>query len=267
MPDTTPADDGSISTEQRGHVWLMGLNRPAKYNGMTPGMFAQLTDAYAALEQNPELRVGVLFGHGDHFTAGLDLPKFTEAMARGEDPMGSGGRIDPFGLQGPRRSKPVIAAVKGITYTAGLELALASDVVIAAKGARFRMIETRRSLMPTGGATFRFVERGGWGNAMRWLLTGDEFSADEAHRIGLVQQLVEPGTELETALAIADRIATAAPLAVQATLANAMLYARQGEAAAIADFAPTQKRLSATDDFREGVQSFVERREAKFVGR
>jgi enoyl-CoA hydratase len=259
-------DEGSISTEQRGAVWLMGLNRPAKFNGMTPVMFAGLVAAYEELERNPALRVAVLFGHGDHFTAGLDLPKFTDAMARGEDLLGSPGRIDPFNLHDPRRSKPLVTAVKGITYTAGLELALAGDVVIAATNARFRMIETRRSLMPTGGASFRFVERGGWGNAMRWLLTGDEFSAGEAWRIGLVQQLVEPGEELETALAIADRIATAAPLAVQATLANARRYARQGEDAAIADFAPTQERLSATEDFKEGVQSFIERREARFVG-
>ncbi len=261
------SDDGDISTEQRGPLWLIGLNRPAKYNGMTPLMFSKLTDAYQELEQNPALRVGILFGHGDHFTAGLDLPKFTEAMAKGQDPMRSGDRVDPFNLHGPKRTKPIISAVKGITYTAGLELALGGDVMIAAKGARFRMIETRRSLMPTGGATFRFVERGGWGNAMRWLLTGDEFSADEAYRIGLVQELVEPGQELEIALAIAGRIATAAPLAVQATLANAMLYARQGEDAAIAAFAPTQQRLSKTEDFAEGVLSFVERREANFRGK
>lgn len=261
------SDDGDISTEQRGPLWLIGLNRPAKFNGMTPLMFHRLTDAYEELERNPALRAGILFGHGDHFTAGLDLPKFTEAMAKGVDPMRSGDRIDPFNLHGRKRTKPIVSAVKGITYTAGLELALAGDVIIAAKGARFRMIETRRSLMPTGGATFRFVERGGWGNAMRWLLTGDEFSAEEAWRIGLVQQIVDPGTELDTALEIAGRMASAAPLAVQATLANALLYAKQGEDAAIADFAPTQQRLSKTEDFAEGVQSFVERREANFKGR
>ncbi len=261
------ADDGSITTEQRGPIWLMGLNRPAKYNGMTPPMFAQLIDAYSELEKNPALRVGILFGHGDHFTAGLDLPKFTEAMARGEDPMAQPGRVDPFGVHGPQCLKPVISAVKGITYTAGLEMALGGDIIIAARNARFRMIETRRSLMPTGGATFRFIERGGWGNAMRWLLTGDEFSAEEAYRIGIVQELVEPGAEIPRALEIAERIATAAPLAVQATLANARLYAASGEAAAIAEFAPTQQRLSKTEDFAEGVLSFVERREANFKGR
>jgi enoyl-CoA hydratase len=261
------SDDGDISTEQRGHIWLMGLNRPAKYNGMTPHMFARLRDAYQQLDQNHELRVGILFGHGDHFTAGLDLPKFTEAMARGEEPMIDATRVDPFNLLGRKCSKPVISAVKGITYTAGLELALGGDIVVAAKGARFRMIETRRSLMPTGGATFRFIERGGWGNAMRWLLTGDEFSAEEAYRIGIVQELVAPGDEITRALDIAERIATAAPLAVQATLANAQTYARQGEEVAIAEFTPTQKRLSVTEDFAEGVQSFIERREAAFKGR
>jgi enoyl-CoA hydratase len=261
------SDDGDISTEQRGHMWLMGLNRPAKYNGLTPHMFKKLAAAYDMLEHDPALRVGILFGHGAHLTAGLDLPQFTAAMAGGNDPMQVANAVDPFKLKGPARTKPVITAARGISYTAGLEMALGGDIVIAASDARFRMIETRRSLMPTGGATFRFIERGGWGNAMRWLLTGDEFSAAEAYRIGLVQEIVEPGAELATAIAIAERIASAAPLAVQATLANAMLYAKQGEDAAIAAFAPTQKRLSATEDFAEGVQSFIERREAVFKGR
>jgi enoyl-CoA hydratase len=259
-------EDGDITTEQRGHIWLIGLNRPAKYNGMTPHMFAMLTDAYEELERNPELRVGVLFGHGDHFTAGLDLPKFTSAMAKGGDLLSAQGRMDVFGLRAPWRTKPLITAVKGITFTAGIEMALAGDIIIAAKDARFSQLETKRSLMPTGGATFRFVERGGWGNAMRWLLTGDEFSAEEAYRIGLVQQLVEPGQELIKALEIAEAIAQRAPLAVQATLANARLYAQSGEAAAIAEFTPTQQRLSKTKDFAEGVQSFIERRAAKFTG-
>ncbi len=259
-------DDGEISTEQRGHVWLMGLNRPAKYNGITPQMLAKLTDAYEELERNPDLRVGVLFGHGDHFTAGLDLPKFTQAMAKGSDPLSISGRIDIFGLRAPHRTKPLITAVKGITFTAGVEMALAGDIIVAANTARFSQLETKRSLMPTGGATIRFVERGGWGNAMRWLLTGDEFSADEAYRIGLVQELVAPGFELDKALEIAASIAAAAPRAVRATLANARLYAQSGEAAAITEFNPSQQRLSKTSDFAEGVQSFIERRAAKFTG-
>jgi enoyl-CoA hydratase len=267
MTEVLIRSDGDITTEQRGHLWLIGLNRPEKFNGLTPLMFNLLIEAYEELERNPELRVGILFGHGDHLTAGLDLPKFTAAMAGGADPLRLQGRIDPFNLHPPFRTKPILTAAKGISYTAGLEMALGGDIVIAAQGTRFRMIETRRSLMPTGGATFRFIERGGWGNAMRWLLTGDEFSAEEAYRIGLVQEIVQPGAELETALSIAERIATAAPLAVQATLANAQLYAKQGEAAAIAEFAPTQQRLSATADFQEGIQSFIERREAKFTGR
>jgi enoyl-CoA hydratase len=266
MPDS-PSPDGSISTEQRGAVWLMGLNRPAKYNGLTPHMFAQLTDAYEELERNPDLRVGVLFGHGDHFTAGLDLPKFTAAMAKGGDGLHLDGRHDVFQRHAPWRIKPLVTAVKGICYTAGLEMALAGDMIIAAKGTRFAQLETKRSLMPTGGATFRFVERGGWGNAMRWLLTGDEFSAEEAYRIGIVQEIVEPGMELTRAIELATAIADRAPFAVQATRANALLYAHDGEAAAVADFAPAQQRLSVTEDFREGVQSFIERRAAKFVGR
>jgi enoyl-CoA hydratase len=264
---TDPIFDGDITTQRRGHIWLIGLNRPAKFNGLTPHMFAKLTEAYEELERDPDLRVGILFGHGDHFTAGLDLPKFVDAMQEEGDALSLEGRIDVFQRRAPWRIKPLITAVKGITYTAGLEMALAGDIIIAASDARFAQLEPKRSLMATGGATVRFVERAGWGNAMRWLLTGDEFSAEEALRIGIVQDVVATGEELTKALEIAEAIAERAPLAVQATRANALIYAHEGEAAAIAQFSPTQKRLSTTNDFAEGVQSFIERRAAVFTGR
>jgi enoyl-CoA hydratase len=218
------------------------------------------------LEADESLRVGVLFGHGPHFTAGLDLPKWAGSFAKGDDFTSPAG-VDPYNRQPPWRTKPVIAAVQGITFTAGLEMALGADIIIAASDCRFAMMEPKRGLMPTGGATFRFVERGGWGNAMRWLLTGDEFDADEAKRIGIVQEIVAPGAQLERAIALAEIIAARAPLAVQATKANALTYALHGQAACVADFTPTQQRLSASADFKEGVQSFIEKRAAVFVGR
>jgi enoyl-CoA hydratase/carnithine racemase len=260
-------DEGAISVEQQGHVLLMGLNRPAKLNGMTPTMFRQLVDAYTRLEADPDLWVGVLHAHGDHFTAGLDLPKFVAAMSANGGDMTGGTGIDPFALRAPWRAKPVIAAVKGITFTAGLELALAADIIIAGEQTRFAMMEPKRGLMPTGGATVRFVERGGWGNAMRWLLTGDEFDAEEARRIGIVQEIVPNPQVLERALALAQTVATRAPLAVQAARRNALTYAQQGEAAAIAQFASVQQGLARSADFAEGVQSFIERRAARFEGR
>ena len=96
-----------------------------------------------------------------------------------------------MGLDAERRvSKPIVMAVQGICFTIGIELMLAADIRIASEGSRFGQIEVRRGLYPVGGATLRMVQEFGWGNAQRYLLTGDEFGAQEAHRIGLVQEVV-----------------------------------------------------------------------------
>jgi len=257
-------EEGSITTEVRGHILLIGLNRPKKYNGYTPTMAKQLVAAYTQLDEDSELWVGVLFGHGDHFTAGLDLPKWTDSMEQGVS--GDGSHIDVVGL-GRACRKPIVTAVQGITYTLGIELALGGDIVIAADNCRFSQLEPKRGIHATGGATIRFVERGGWGNAMYHLLTSDEFDAEEAKRIGLVQEIVPVGDQLERAIEIAEVIATGAPLAVQATKASSRRFVQEGFDAAVAAFKPTQKALFETEDVTEGVQSFVERRAAKFKGR
>jgi enoyl-CoA hydratase/carnithine racemase len=126
-------------------------------------------------------------------------------------------------------------------------------------------MEIKRGIFPFGGATFRLPQRVGWGNAMRWLLTGDEFGADEAHRIGLVQEVVEPGKQLERAIQIAETIAAQSPLGVQATIASARQSLTE-EAAARALF-PALQKLLESDDAREGFMSFLERRAAKFTGK
>lgn len=256
--------EGRITTEIRDRVFLMGIDRTAKLNGMTPSMFDELNAAYNELEANPELWVGVLFAHGKHTTAGLDLPKFVGAMQEGRNPFLTDG-VDAFGLR-KRCTKPVVCAVQGITFTAGVELMLACDIVVAASDCRFSQLEPKRGIMASAGATIRFVERCGWGNAMYHLLRADEFDAREAYRIGLVQEVVEPGRQVERAIEIAQEIARLAPLAVQATKASSRMYIEQGEAAAIAGFEPAQKRLAVSRDAAEGVASFKERREARFMG-
>ena len=121
--------------------------------------------------------------------------------------------------------------------------------------------------MPTGGATIRIPERAGWGNAMYHLLTADEFNAEEAYRIGLVQEVVPAGSQLERAIEIAERIASLAPLAVQATKASARRAVNEGIEACISALEPTQATLIASEDAQEGVNSFVERRDAVFKGK
>jgi enoyl-CoA hydratase len=260
------AEEATVTVQRDGHVLLMGLNRPDKRNAFNMAMLRELSLAYGELDRDPELRCGVLFAHGDHFTAGLDLLDVGPNITADGFPIPEGG-VDFTGLYADPVSKPVVVAVQGRCLTLGIELALASDVRIAARAARFDQIEIKRGIMPFGGATIRMVRDFGWGNAMRYLLTGDEFDAEEAARIGLVQQVVEPGEQVTAALAVSRTIAAQAPLGVQASLRNARLAAREGEAAAAGRLFPELTALMATDDAREGVQSFIERRDASFTGR
>jgi enoyl-CoA hydratase/carnithine racemase len=258
--------EGKVTTERRGHVFLIGLDRAAKRNAFDVPLYHALSRAYAALERDDELRVGVLFAHGEHFTAGLDLAQFAPVFASGQWSVPEAG-IDPVGLLGPRLSKPVVSAVQGICFTIGIELMLATDVRVASTTARFAQIEVKRGIYPVGGATMRLPEEVGWGNAMRWLLTGGELGAAEALRIGLVQEVVEAGRELERAVALAEEIAAQAPLGVRATLASARLAREQGEAAAARRLLPDLQPILASEDAKEGLLSFLERRAARFRGR
>ena len=268
-PPTPSHPEGSIDCEVRDAVLLIGINRPAKRNGFTPKMYRELGEAYTRLDDDPALRVGVLHALGDHFTAGLDLPTIAPLMQRGEKAVPLG-LVDPvnLGMDGyRRRTKPMVVAVKGITYTLGIELMLAADIVIAADNCRFSQLEVKRGIMATGGATLRMAERAGLGNALLHLLTGDEFGSAEALRLNFVQKVVPAGTELDEALAIANAIAAQAPLAVVATRLNALKALEQGPVVAMHEFIDTQQRLSRSEDAAEGVRSFVERRAARFQGR
>lgn len=256
------AEPGRIVTEKRGRLFMIGIDRPKKYNGFTPKMLTELAAAYTAYERDADAWCAVLHAEGQHFTAGLQLSAF-DITAELVPP----GLVDPLALQPPFRTKPVVAAVKGFCYTIGIELMLAADIVVAEEGTRFGQVEVKRGLAAYGGATIRFVERAGWGNAMRYLLTGDEFDPATAHRLGFVQEVVPQGQGLAKALEIAERIAKQAPLAVRATRANSWIYATRGQAAAIADLAAARAAIVKTEDFAEGVRSFNERRDGRFTGR
>ena len=260
--------EGRITFEQRGGVLLIGIDRPSKRNGFTPAMLRALAEAYTRLDDDPGLRVGLLHAQGDHFTAGLDLPSFAPLMQRGESPVPEGW-VDPVDLgdaRWRRRVKPLVVAVKGITFTLGIELMLAADIVVAADDCRFSQLEVKRGIMATGGATLRMAERAGLGNALLHLLTGDEFGSAEALRLNFVQRVVPAGTELDEALHIAQTIAEQAPLAVIETRRSAVLAVEQGPIVAQAEFEAVQQRLAQSDDAKEGVASFREKRAAVFRG-
>ena len=254
-----------ISLETRGHVLLIGLDRAAKRNAFDLQMYAELGSALGGLQRDAHLRCGVLFAHGAHFTGGIDLPQWLPYFRDGRMPPLPDGALDPLAREPARTlAKPLIIAVQGWCLTIGIELLLAADIRVAADDTRFAQIEVKRGIYPVGGATVRLVQELGWGNAMRWLLTGDECAANEAHRIGLVQAVVPAGEQLASALALAQTIARQSPVGVQATLASARLARREGESAAFQRMLPDLQQVVASDDALEGLRAFVERREPRF---
>jgi enoyl-CoA hydratase/carnithine racemase len=264
---TSSVREPAVTVEQRGHVLLMGLNRPNKRNAFNLAMIDELACAYHRVEHDDEIRCGVLFAHGPHFTGGLDLAEVGPKIRDGEMYETGPGRLDPW-RKGATWTTPVIVAVHGWVMTLAIELMLAADIRIAAADSRFAQMEINRGIYAFGGATIRLPRDAGWGNAMRWLLTGEEYGADEAFRIGLVQEVVERGEELERAIELAEMVATrSAPLGVRATLASAHLARQESEEAAFARLEPEMAQLFESEDGIEGLRSFLERRQAQFQGK
>ncbi|MGD0276624.1 MAG: crotonase/enoyl-CoA hydratase family protein [Syntrophales bacterium] len=256
-----------ITIETRGRVFLMGLNRPDKLNAFDLEMYDELAYAYGELDRNPELRCGVLFAHGKHFTSGLELDKWASAFADGKWKVPDG-CIHPLGINlDARCRKPVVMAIKGRCYTIGFELLLAQDIRVASTDTRIALLEVKRGIYPVGGGTVRLFKEIGWGNAMKYLLTGDEISGAEALRLGLVQELTEPGNELDRAIEIATDISKRAPLGVMAALQSARITDVEGQRAAFARLMPDLMPIMRSEDATEGVMSFLERREANFKGK
>jgi enoyl-CoA hydratase len=257
----------AVTVTEIDDVLVMRLNRPRVKNALNREALRILAGAYTRLSNSKELRCGVVYGEGDVFCAGLDLADVIPAsIEEGSNTYLKPGQCDPFRLYGPPCSKPVIMAVHGRCYTAGLELTLAADMCVAARDTQFGQQETTRGIFPLGGGTIRLPMAIGWGPAMRCILAGGQFSAEDAHRWGLVQALAEPGDQFERALDLAREVAKCAPLAVQAALANARLAQTDGIRAAVEHIRTEGRRIALSDDAREGMMSMMERRAARFTG-
>ena len=255
-----------VVTERDGHVFHIVLDRADKMNAFDLRMLRELAEAVTEYESDESLWCAVLYANGDNFTAGLDLAEVGPAVRDGA-PLFPEGSVDVLSLHEPKRKKPLVLAAQGWCLTIGIELMLAADIRLAAEGTRFGQIEVNRGIFPFGGATIRLPEIAGWGNAMRWLLTGDRFDAAEALRIGLVQEVVPTDELRDKAIEIARTIAKRAPLGVWATIRSSRTAELEGTDAAVAELLVIARELMDTEDAAEGILSFLERREGDFKGR
>ena len=255
---------GKVSREIRGHLFLIGLDRAAKRNAFDSHLIHDLSLALTEYEDHPELRCAIIFAHGEHFTAGLDLVELQPKLSSGIFSYDEH-QINPWGTSGRARKKPVIVAVQGFCYTAGIELMLNADIAIAQDNTQFAQMEVQRGILPFGGATARFVQAAGWSKAMRYLLTGDAFDAATALDLNLINEITTE-SPLNRAIELAERIAQAAPLAVQATLASAKEAAEHGTEMAFSHLQQHLTPLLKTQDVQEGVMAMLQKRAPQFKG-
>ncbi len=265
MMDVT---DAAVTIERRGEVVLLGLNRPAQGNRIDSTIRTFLSKAYFEFEHDASLRAAVLFGHGDHFCQGVDVQAVAAEIGKATDQTAMPDTIDPWLKTAPRLSKPVVVAAHGNTWNVGHELFLACDIRVASVDTRFAQTENVHARMPAGGATIRFVREAGWAQAMRYLLTGDGWTAQEAQRMGTVQEIA-PNAETARQLAvdIAKKIAMCAPLSIKNTLASAHLALDESEAKAFSQLPEQRAALYATGDFKEALAAEKEKRAPQYKGR
>jgi enoyl-CoA hydratase len=251
----------TVLTEFADGVAVLTINRPAARNAVDAEVAKALAAAVDEFESRPDLVVGILTGAGGTFCAGMDL----KAFSRGERPSLPGRGF--AGLTERPPAKPLIAAVEGWALAGGCELALAADLIVAARDAKFGLPEVKRGLVAAAGGLLRLPKALPYQLVMQVALTGDPLTADVAHAHGLVNVLTEPGEALSGARELAARIAANGPLAVRATkqiVAEAVRYTGTEEFAAQRE---TVERVFASADAKEGARAFAEKRAPVWQGR
>lgn len=243
-----------------GHIVL---NRPKQLNALNRQMIQEIVAAAEAFDQDPAVRVIMISGNGQSFSAGADIDEMAEETAVGMELRNQFADWDRLSLV----KKPIIGAVKGYVLGGGFELALACDLLIAAQDTRFSFPEVTLGVMPGAGGTQRLTKLVGKTKALEWILTGQRINAEMALRYGIINQITEPDHVLEEAKVMAGRIAAQAPLAVRLikesvhkavdySLYEGMQYERKNF-----------YMLFASEDQKEGMRAFVEKRKPNFTGR
>jgi enoyl-CoA hydratase len=264
----------AVLVERDGHIVTVTLNRPEKRNAFNSEVLCRLCDAWDMIDGDPDVRVAILTGAGGDFSAGADLDRLVGALMSGkpaQDEFEERIRND-FSLifkgflKEYRTKKPLVAAVEGYCYAGGLEILQATDIRVAAEGAKIGLTEVQRSLFPMAGTTVRLPRQIPWTKAMEIMLIGDPITGTEAERLGLVGHVVPDGQALTRARELAEKIAANGPLAVQGIKASVLAADALPEAEAYAKEAEIGMGVMASNDAKEGPRAFLEKRPANFTG-
>lgn len=250
-----------VLTEIRDRVMVITLNRPEAMNSVNQALADQLAAAMDELDNNVNLSVGVLTGNGRGFSAGMDLKAFVEGGMPTVEGRGFGGITERSA------KKPVVCAVEGFALAGGLELALSTDLIVSAKGAKFGIPEVGVGLFAGAGALLRLPRVVPYGKAMKMALTGKPILAEEAYELGLVAELAEKGEALNVAIELAEQIAKNAPLALIAS--KELIREMQGRTEE--EFWELQKAhvgvVFSSEDGVEGATAFAEKRAPNWQGK
>jgi enoyl-CoA hydratase/carnithine racemase len=258
----------TVTVERRDDIVLVGINRSFIQNRIDPPTRLRLNETMYLYEHDPSLRALVLFGHGENFSRGIDVDAAQAGLISGQRATSTAPTLDLLGNSQPHRTKPVVIVVHGDTWNLGHEIYLAGDVRVAAANTRFGQDENTHGRFPGGGATVRFVREAGWGNAMRYMLTGDHWTAEESYRMGITQQIAAtPQAALDAGIALARKMAACAPLGIKATLASAHQVIDPVEADALSKLGAQYAALYRTEDFIEGRKAEAEGRPPKYKGK
>jgi len=252
-----------VDYEVIGRVAVLTINRPEARNAVNGEVAAAMEANLDRLEDDDEVWVGIVTGAGPVFSAGADL----KAIAAGQAASLTTKRGGFAGIARRERTKPVIAAVDGPALAGGTEIVLSCDLVVASTAASFGIPEVKRSLVAAAGGLFRLPRALPPNIAMEAALTGDPISAERAAHFGLVNHLVEPGTALEAALALAARITANAPFAVRASRAVVLQSLSAGDEDLWTVTNTAMATVMASEDFNEGPRAFIEKRAPQWKGR
>ncbi|MBV9802790.1 MAG: crotonase/enoyl-CoA hydratase family protein [Solirubrobacterales bacterium] len=254
-------EDAAVLTERRERILIITLNRPEQRNAVNAAVAQGVAAALDELDADAGLSVGVLTGAGKGFCAGMDL----KAFVTGERPHVKGRGF--AGIVERASEKPLIAAIEAFAVAGGLEVALACDLIVAARGARLGIPEVKRSLVAAGGALLRLPRALPRNVAMELALTGEAIEAERAHELGLVNRLADPGQALEAALKLAEAIAANGPLALAATKRIMRESTGWPDSEFFARQAPIYEPVFSSEDAREGATAFSEGRGPIWKGR